>query len=163
MFVKPEEFAKSGFNFALFFANTAFDGIERLALLNLAAARSIFEASLSNISSLLGAKDVQSLGWASGAYIEGGLKQISAEDMEQVLASRVYGAQFSVADDAFVLSGSTRPEDLDVQLQVLTAYAAHRADPVFFVGQAAGLVVYFRNLMLIRKHRLKVSDEAPVE
>ncbi len=69
-------------------------------------------------------KDAQSQGWASGAYIEGGLKQISAEDMEQVLASRVYGAQFSVADDAFVLSGSTRPEDLDIQLQVLTAYAA---------------------------------------
>ena len=61
MFVKPEEFAKSGFNFALFFANTAFDGIERLALLNLAAARSVFEASLSNVTSLLGAKDVQSL------------------------------------------------------------------------------------------------------
>lgn len=46
---------------------------------------------------------------------------------------------------------------------VLTAYAIHRADPVFIVGQAAGLVVYFRNLMLIRKHHLKASDEAPVE
>ncbi|MCB4358331.1 phasin family protein [Quatrionicoccus australiensis] len=60
MFTKPQDFAKSGFNFALFFANTAFDGIERLALLNLAAARSMFEVSLSNIESLLGAKDVQS-------------------------------------------------------------------------------------------------------
>lgn len=60
MFTKPEDFAKSGFNFALFFANTAFDGIERLTLLNLAAARSVFEVSLSNIESLLGAKDVQS-------------------------------------------------------------------------------------------------------
>ncbi|UCV26867.1 phasin family protein [Ferribacterium limneticum] len=60
MFTKPEDFAKSGVNFALFFANTTFDGIERLALLNLAAARSVFEASLSNITTLLGAKDVQS-------------------------------------------------------------------------------------------------------
>jgi len=60
MITKPEDFAKSGFNFALFFANTAFDGIERLALLNLAAARSVFEASMSNITTLLGAKDVQS-------------------------------------------------------------------------------------------------------
>ncbi|MDP3539580.1 MAG: phasin family protein [Azonexus sp.] len=60
MMTKPEDFAKTGFNFALFFANTAFDGIERLALLNLAAARSIFEASIGNISTLLGAKDVQS-------------------------------------------------------------------------------------------------------
>lgn len=46
---------------------------------------------------------------------------------------------------------------------VLTAYAIHRADPVFIVGQAAGLIVYFRNLMLIRKHHLKADDEAPVE
>lgn len=60
MFTKPQDFAKSGFNFALFFANTAFDGFERLALLNLAATRSLFEASLSSFESLLGAKDVQS-------------------------------------------------------------------------------------------------------
>lgn len=60
MFTKPEDFAKSGFNFALFFANTTFDGIERLALLNLAAARSVFEATMSNVTTLLGAKDVQS-------------------------------------------------------------------------------------------------------
>ncbi len=60
MYTKPEEFAKTGVDFALFFANTAFDGVERLALLNLAAARSIFEVSLSNITTLLGAKDIQS-------------------------------------------------------------------------------------------------------
>jgi phasin family protein len=60
MFNKPQDFAQSGFNFALFFANTTFDGIERLALLNLAAARSVFEASVANVTTLLGAKDVQS-------------------------------------------------------------------------------------------------------
>lgn len=59
MLTKPEDFAKSGFNFALFFANTTFEGFERLALLNLAAARSTFEASLSNFEALLGVKDVQ--------------------------------------------------------------------------------------------------------
>ncbi len=68
-------------------------------------------------------KDRQNVSWAAGAYVEGGLKQISAEDMEHVLASRVYGAQFGIADDAFVFSGSTRPDDLDVQMQVLAAYA----------------------------------------
>lgn len=46
---------------------------------------------------------------------------------------------------------------------VLTAYAVHRMDPVFAVGQGAGLIVYFRNLMLIKKHHLKAGDEAPVE
>lgn len=69
-------------------------------------------------------KDRPSMAWASGAFIEGGLKQISAEDMERVLASRVYGARFTIADDAFVLTGETRPDHLDTQLQVLTAYVA---------------------------------------
>ena len=31
MFTKPEDFTKSGLNFALFYANTTFEGIERLA------------------------------------------------------------------------------------------------------------------------------------
>lgn len=69
-------------------------------------------------------KDKASLGWAASAVIEGGLKQIRNEDMERVLASKVFGARFSISDDAFVLSGSTRPEDLETQLQVLTAYVA---------------------------------------
>lgn len=33
---------------------------------------------------------------------------------------------------------------------ILTIYAIHRRDPVFTVGQAFGLIVYVRNLMLIR-------------
>ncbi|HUH89440.1 MAG TPA: lipid-A-disaccharide synthase N-terminal domain-containing protein [Lysobacter sp.] len=37
---------------------------------------------------------------------------------------------------------------------VLLAYAIHRADPVFIVGQASGLGIYLRNLHLIRKRRL---------
>ncbi len=67
-------------------------------------------------------KDRSSMSWAANAFIEGGLKQISAEDMERVLASRVYGGRFNVVDDAFVFSGETRLGDLDVQLQILAAY-----------------------------------------
>ena len=33
----------------------------------------------------------------------------------------------------------------------LLAYAVHRWDPVFIVGQAAGLVVYARNLYFIHR------------
>jgi lipid-A-disaccharide synthase-like uncharacterized protein len=33
----------------------------------------------------------------------------------------------------------------------LFAYATYKLDPVFMVGQASGLVVYARNLMLVRK------------
>jgi len=36
---------------------------------------------------------------------------------------------------------------------VLLAYAIHRADPVFIVGQATGLVIYLRNLYLIKAAR----------
>ena len=37
----------------------------------------------------------------------------------------------------------------------LFAYATYKLDPVFMVGQASGLVVYTRNLMLIRRGRKK--------
>ena len=36
---------------------------------------------------------------------------------------------------------------------VTAIYAIHRRDPVFIVGQSAGLVVYIRNLMLIHRGR----------
>jgi len=66
--------------------------------------------------------DRQSPFWASNAMIEGGLNKISVEDMERVLASKVYGGRFSISDDAFILSGATRTGDLPTQLQVLAAY-----------------------------------------
>jgi len=42
----------------------------------------------------------------------------------------------------------------------LLAYALYRQDPVFIVGQAAGLFIYARNLVLIRRERTqdKTSD-----
>ena len=36
---------------------------------------------------------------------------------------------------------------------ILLAYAIHRMDPVFILGQAAGLVVYVRNLYFIARQR----------
>ena len=36
---------------------------------------------------------------------------------------------------------------------VLLAYAIHKLDPVFITGQAAGLVVYSRNLLLIAREK----------
>jgi lipid-A-disaccharide synthase-like uncharacterized protein len=43
---------------------------------------------------------------------------------------------------------------------VVTAiYAIHRRDPVFIIGQSAGLIVYVRNLMLIYRHRAQSSAE----
>jgi zinc protease len=71
--------------------------------------------------------DKQSPYWAANAFVEGGLKKIEVEDMERVLASRLYGARLSVTDDAFVLSGGTRPADLPTQMQVLAAYLTEPA------------------------------------
>jgi lipid-A-disaccharide synthase-like uncharacterized protein len=36
---------------------------------------------------------------------------------------------------------------------ILLVYAIHRRDPVFILGQGAGLVVYVRNLILISRRR----------
>ena len=44
---------------------------------------------------------------------------------------------------------------------VLLAYAIHRKDPVFIVGQAAGVFIYSRNLYLIFNN--KKSDDIPAE
>lgn len=68
--------------------------------------------------------DAQSPLWSASAFIEGGLKQISASDMERVLTGKIWNASLGVEDDAFSLSGRTRPEDLATELQVLAAYAA---------------------------------------
>ncbi|HEV7919200.1 MAG TPA: lipid-A-disaccharide synthase N-terminal domain-containing protein [Thermoanaerobaculia bacterium] len=35
---------------------------------------------------------------------------------------------------------------------ITAVYAIHRRDPVFVIGQLSGLIVYVRNLMLIRRH-----------
>ena len=37
----------------------------------------------------------------------------------------------------------------------LLAYAIHRRDPVFIIGQGAGLFIYFRNLQFLWRDRNK--------
>ena len=72
--------------------------------------------------------DRPSAAWASSALIEGGLKKVTAEELDQIMTKRIVGASFGIDDDAFTLGGSTRPEDLAAQLQILAAYAV---DPGF--------------------------------
>lgn len=43
---------------------------------------------------------------------------------------------------------------------VTAIYAIHRRDPVFIIGQSAGLIVYVRNLMLIYRNRAQSTTEA---
>ena len=42
----------------------------------------------------------------------------------------------------------------------LLSYAIHRRDPVIIVGQAMGLFVYVRNLMLVNKARRRCARRA---
>lgn len=43
---------------------------------------------------------------------------------------------------------------------VLLCYAVHRSDPVFIVGQAAGLGIYLRNLYLLGvEHRPSLEND----
>ncbi len=40
----------------------------------------------------------------------------------------------------------------------LLAYAIHRQDPVFIIGQGTGLFIYFRNLQFLWRDRKKSSE-----
>jgi len=42
---------------------------------------------------------------------------------------------------------------------VLLAYAIHRKDPVFIVGQATGLFIYVRNAYFVRLERRESASE----
>jgi len=76
----------------------------------------------------------------------------------------VFGARFIVQ---WIASERERRSHVPVQFWYLslagavitTIYAIHRRDPVFIVGQASGMVVYVRNLMLIHRHAER--DPAP--
>lgn len=43
---------------------------------------------------------------------------------------------------------------------LLLAYAIHRADPVFILGQASGLLIYSRNLYLIVREKRHLREAA---
>jgi len=44
---------------------------------------------------------------------------------------------------------------------ITTAYAIHKRDAVFIIGQGAGLIVYIRNLMLIYRAQRNTTTTAP--
>ncbi len=67
-------------------------------------------------------KDRGSPVWASQALRLGGLKDISLDDEQQVLAGKVYTVGVNPSEKDFVLGGTTRRADLDTEMQVLTAY-----------------------------------------
>ncbi len=59
---------------------------------------------------------------AGTAVTEGGLGKLTASQLEQIIAGDVVGASFSVGQDSYAYGGTTRPEDFDLQMQLLAAY-----------------------------------------
>jgi len=56
------------------------------------------------------------------AFIEGGLNDLTAEEVDQVMTSKIVGVNADVDDDAISMGGGTRPEDLDLEMQLMAAY-----------------------------------------
>jgi zinc protease len=68
-------------------------------------------------------KDKASLGWVPGwAFTEGGLSDITSEEVETLFTGKIYSADFGMGDDGVTLGGATRPQDLETQLQLLSAF-----------------------------------------
>lgn len=68
--------------------------------------------------------DRSSPDWAATAFVLGGLKSMSYDDIALALAGKVWSVSPSITDNAFRLDGSTRPEDFETQLQLMTAFVA---------------------------------------
>lgn len=58
----------------------------------------------------------------------GGLGQHSADDLQRINAGKNVGVRFDVSEGHFQFSGSTTPNDLQLQMQLMTAYIS---DPGF--------------------------------
>ena len=81
------------------------------------------------------------------------------------LGQLIFGGRFVIQ---WIASERKRESHIPIQFwwmsiiggAITTAYAIHRRDPVFIVGQSAGLMVYVRNLMLIYARRKTTEDSA---
>lgn len=88
--------------------------------------------------------DRSSPDWAATAFVLGGLKAMSYDDVTLALAGKVWSVSPSVTDNAFRLDGSTRAEDFEAQLQLMAAYVAEpgwRAEAFERVRSQLGVTV----------------------
>jgi lipid-A-disaccharide synthase-like uncharacterized protein len=86
--------------------------------------------------------------WAEFTWVMiglGGQMAFTARFLVQWIASEKAGrSTVPVAFWYFSIVGGT----------ILLSYAIYRADPVFILGQSMGVIIYSRNLWLIRRERL---------
>ena len=55
-------------------------------------------------------------------FTQGGLGELTLDQLNRVLSGRIYSVGFGIEGDAYRLSGATRPQDLELQMDVLAAY-----------------------------------------
>ena len=82
-----------------------------------------------------------------GLIESGGLGEHSIDQLQTVLAGRTVGARIGSGTDAFTVSATTTPRDLEVQLQLITAYLTdpgYRQDAI--TRYRNGLDDYFARL-----------------
>ena len=58
---------------------------------------------------------------ASSVMGPGGLGKLSVDELNRVLSGRTYSVNAGMTTDGFTLSGATKPEDLQLQMQILAA------------------------------------------
>ncbi len=63
----------------------------------------------------------------NGTYVSGGLEAHDIDDLRSLLSGTTAGANIGANDDNFGTSGAVAPKDLDLQMQLLTAYLLHPA------------------------------------
>ena len=86
-------------------------------------------------------------GVAQGLLLSGGLERNSYNDLEQVCTGRTCGAILFTGADLFTLSGATRREDLDLELQLLAAVLTEPAfRPEMTTSLATGASAVYRAL-----------------
>ena len=73
-------------------------------------------------------KDRIGLYWALPfGMIEGGLKKLTTEELEEALAGRILSADLGLDEESFEFSGNTNRSDFDLQFQLLAAFATEPA------------------------------------
>ena len=91
----------------------------------------------------------------SSTFIDGGLGQLSTEQLENTLAGKNVQVNFSISDDSFALSGQTTPEDLELQLQYLLAYLTDH-------GRRPEAIRSFRNTLPAVYNGLEHTQQGPL-
>jgi zinc protease len=101
--------------------------------------------------------DKPGLGDFATAVIEGGgIGEHSADELRQILAGKTVSFGFSVEDDYFSLAGETTPNDLALQLQLMTAQLLHP-------GYREEAISQFRKTVPMIFQQLKHTTAGPMQ